>query len=96
MQQKPDFESIKQINILGHEYWSARDLAAILGYSASWQNFENVIKEAMIAASEVGLNLDELFNAVIKKSTGGRPQKDYFLLKRACYLIVQDSLDLHC
>jgi hypothetical protein len=38
----------------------------LLGYTASWLNFENVIKEAMIAASEVGLDLDALFNAVIK------------------------------
>jgi len=37
-----------------------------LGYAASWQKFENVIKEAMLAAQEVGLNLDTLFNAVIK------------------------------
>ncbi len=88
---KPDFDSIKQINVLGHEYWSARDLMPLLGYEASWQNFENVIREAMIAASEAALDLDRLFNAVIKKSTGGRPQKDYFLGKRACYLIAQNA-----
>lgn len=89
--QRPDFDSIKHINVLGDEYWSARELMPLLGYTASWQNFENVIKEAMIAASNAGLDLDRLFNAVIKKSTGGRPQKDYFLGKRACYLVAQNA-----
>jgi len=28
----PDFESIKQVNPYGAEYWSARDLAPLLGY----------------------------------------------------------------
>lgn len=92
---KPDFESIKRINIIGQEYWSARELAPLLGYEASWQNFEKVIKEAMIAAAEGGLNLDDHFNAVIKMVTIGsgakRKIKDYFLSKRACHLIAQNS-----
>ena len=48
---EPDFESIKQINVLGHEYWSARNLQKALGYEASWQNFEKVIRAAIIAAT---------------------------------------------
>lgn len=84
------FDAIRQVED-GREFWSARELMPLLGYAASWQNFENVIKEAMIAASEVELNLDELFNAVIKKPPTGRPQKDYFLTKRACYLIAQNG-----
>jgi DNA-damage-inducible protein D len=88
----PDFESIKQMNMIGDEYWSARSLAPLLGYSASWQNFERVIKDAMIAAAEGGLNLDENFNAVVKVSgTRGPKQKDYFLSKRACYLVAQNG-----
>jgi DNA-damage-inducible protein D len=50
MNTSPDFESIKQINILGREYWSARDLQVAPGYEY-WQNFEKVIKKAMIAAA---------------------------------------------
>ncbi len=78
----PDFESIKQVNVLGHEYWSARDLAPLLGYEASWQNFERVIKDAIIAAQEGGLNLDENFtdNSKVSDSRGPK-QKDYFLSK---------------
>lgn len=89
--ESPDFESIKQTNILGHEYWCARDLAPLLGYEASWQNFERVIKDAIIAAQEGGLDLDENVNASINVSLGARgpEQKDYFLSKRACYLIAR-------
>ncbi len=29
----PDFDSIKQTNPYGQEYWSARDLAPLLGYN---------------------------------------------------------------
>lgn len=89
--ESPDFESIKRINVLGHEYWIARELMPLLGYD-KWQNFEKVIQDAMIAASdpESGLKLEDLFTAVSKKS-GGRPQKDYFLSKRACYLIAQNG-----
>ena len=45
MNATPNFESIKQINVLGREYWSARDLMPLLGYQ-SWQNFDKIIKKA--------------------------------------------------
>lgn len=91
--QQPDFDSIKRTNILGQDYWSARELMPLLGYD-KWQNFEKVIQEAMIAASEPesGLKLDENFTAVSKVSgKRGPAQKDYFLSKRACYLIAQNG-----
>ena len=91
--EKPDFESIKQVNVLGHEYWSARDLMPLLGYGDKWQNFEKVIAKAMIAAQEVGLPLEGVFTAVSKNPStqGGRPSQDYFLNKRACYLVAQNA-----
>ena len=30
--QLPDFDSIRQTNVYGVEYWSARDLMPLLGY----------------------------------------------------------------
>jgi len=92
----PDFESIKQINILGQEYWSARDLMGALGYE-SWQNFEKVIAKAATAATspDIALKLEDHFNEVNKMITigkgGHRKVKDYFLSKRACYLIAQNG-----
>ena len=96
MNASPDFERIKQVNILGREYWSARDLQVALGYE-SWQNFEKVIKKAMVAAtsSDINLLLTDHFNEVIKMigigKGGKRKTKDYFLSKRACYLIAQNG-----
>lgn len=46
--QLPDFESMKQTNVVGDEYWSARDLMPLLGYGNKWQHFENVIAKAMV------------------------------------------------
>jgi hypothetical protein len=43
-QNRPNFDSIKQINVYGIEYWSARDLMPLLGYGNKWQNFENVMR----------------------------------------------------
>lgn len=96
MNTSPDFESIKQINMLGREYWSARDLMVALGYE-SWQNFEKVIKKAMTAATspEISLPLGDHFNEVVKMipigKGGKRKTKDYFLSRRACYLIAQNG-----
>lgn len=96
MMKVPNFESIKQVNILGSEYWSARDLMEALGYE-SWQNFEKVIKKAMAAATspDINLVLEDHFNGVVKMITlgkgGKRKVKDYFLSKRACYLIAQNG-----
>jgi DNA-damage-inducible protein D len=42
----PDFDSIKQTNMYGVEFWSARDLMPLLGYGKNWQNFEHAIQKA--------------------------------------------------
>jgi len=96
MNTSPDFESIKQINMHGREYWSARDLMVALGYEY-WQNFEKVIKKAMTSAvsPEVNLRLEDHFSEVTKMVVIGsgaqRKVKDYFLSRRACYLIAQNG-----
>jgi len=85
MMVSPDFDSIKQVNILDREYWSARDLMPLLGYQY-WQNFDKIIKKAMISANEIGLTTDDHFSGVTKMVSIGsgaqRKTKDYFLSKR--------------
>src|ERR1700694_1252100 len=92
--QSPDFNSIKQVNPYGAEYWSARDLSLLLGYSL-WQNFDYVIKRAMKACEQSGNDLDNHFidsNKMITLGKGGkRKVKDYILSKFACYLVAQNS-----
>src|SRR5262249_23919287 len=76
--------------------WSARDLQVALGYEY-WQNFEKVIKKAMVAliSPEVNLKLEDHVSEVTKMITigkgGKRKTKDYFLSRRACYLIAQNG-----
>ena len=43
---QPDFEQIKRKAEDGKEYWSARDLSTVLGYS-TWQKFNRVLNKAL-------------------------------------------------
>lgn len=93
---RPNFDSIKQINVYGIEYWSARELMPLLGYDL-WQNFEKVIKKAIIAATspELGMRLEDHFSEIQEVTGKGKgakqTRKNYLLSKRACYLIAQNG-----
>lgn len=51
------FEGVKYVRKDGSEYWSARELAAVLDYS-QWQNFQKVIDRAMIACENNGHEIE--------------------------------------
>src|SRR5450755_3300062 len=91
--QSPNFDSIKHVNPYGQEYWSARDLMPLLGYSKKWQNFETVIKKAMTACTETGNIIEQHFTDASKSSPmphgGVREVKEYVLSRFACYLIAR-------
>ena len=91
----PDFESIKQMNVYGMDYWSGRDLMPMLGYGKKWQNFEAVIKKAMIACTETGNVVEHHFTDASKPIAGGKGAvqhvKDYSLSRLACYLVAQNG-----
>ena len=87
------FEDIKQIRSDGTEFWSARELAPALEYT-KWENFQNVIKRAMIACENSGHSVEDDFPEVRKIVDAGiasKPVKDYELNRYACYLIVQNG-----
>ena len=87
------FEDIKQIRTDGTEFWSARELAPALEYT-KWENFQNVIKRAMIACENSGHSVEDDFPEVRKIIDAGitsKPVKDYELTRYACYLIVQNG-----
>lgn len=92
--QSPDFESIKQFSPYQAEYWSARDLAPLLGYN-KWQNFEVAIQRAMTSCKQVGQIVPNHFTGVSKMvrlgSAAEREVKDYLLSRFACYLIAQNG-----
>lgn len=83
------FDAIKLTRPDGSEYWSARDLMPMLGYS-KWQDFDSAIERAKIAAEVQGQNVENLFMGIHKK-TGGRPQQDYELARFACYLVAMNG-----
>ena len=93
-QQRPDFDSIKQINVYGVEYWRARDLAPLLGYS-QWRRFDEAIQRAIIACEKTGNTASDHFANAGKPITGGKGAvqnvKDYHLSRFGCYLIAQNG-----
>lgn len=95
MEQSPDFDSIKQINMYGMEFWSGRDLMPLLGYGRKWQNFVHVIEKAMIACEESGNRKEDHFTAGSKGIVGGKGSvtewRDYLLSRFACYLVAQNG-----
>jgi DNA-damage-inducible protein D len=91
----PDFEKVRQESQEGIEYWSARELAPLLGYITSWQNFELAIKRAKTACVQIGQLPENHFNQGFRKVklTSGQTRnvKDYRLSRFACYLVAQNG-----
>ena len=88
------FESIRLTDEEDHEYWSARDLATVLGYT-NWRNFKYAIEKAMQACQNSNHETSDHFDASIKMvqlgSGAQRELEDVHLSRYACYLIVQNA-----
>ena len=88
------FEDLKLTNTHGAEYWSARDLQSVLGYS-QWRRFEQAIERAKTSCKESGNSPDHHFAGAGKPITGGKGAvqivDDYHLSRFACYLIAQNG-----
>ena len=88
------FEALRQTNEHGSEFWSARDLQAVLGYS-QWRRFEQAIERAITACVESGNESDHHFAGAGKPIEGGKGAvqivADYQLSRFACYLIAQNG-----
>lgn len=92
------FENIKQINSSGSEFWRARELFELLGYT-EYSKFLPAIERAMIAckASEQAVKLHFAHVSETNPSRNqygsikGREIDDYHLSRYACYLVAQNS-----
>lgn len=88
------FENLKQVNDHGAEYWSARNLQPLLGYS-QWRRFEDAINRAITSCEQSGNNPEHHFAGAGKPITGGKGAvqvvQDYQLSRFACYLIAQNG-----
>lgn len=88
------FESIRNTNTDGNEFWFARDMQTALDYS-SWDKFLKVVSKAMSACVNSGQIVENHFSQVVKMVALGsgshRKIQDYALSRYACYLIVQNA-----
>ncbi len=88
------FEAIRHTEEDGNEYWSARELAKVLGYTR-WERFPGVINKAEAACTNSGHTAADHFRVssyMIQLGKGGqRPVEDFRLSRYACYLIVQNA-----
>lgn len=88
------FESLRQTNQFGADYWSARDLQSLLGYN-HWRSFDNAIQKAITACEQSGNVPDHHFARVRKMipvGKGGQRQvEDFHLSRFGCYLIAQNG-----
>jgi DNA-damage-inducible protein D len=83
------FDAIRRVRDGGTEYWSARDLMPLMGYSA-WRNLEVPIHRAMKAAENQGTDLTSNF-AASRKITATKPQDDFELSRFAAYLVAMNG-----
>lgn len=89
------FDAIRRTRADGSEYWAARDLMPLLGYT-NWQNFEAAIERAKIACinSDGEAAARRAFTDVnnrVQAGIGGTVQRDYMLSRYAAYLVAMNG-----
>jgi DNA-damage-inducible protein D len=88
------FEDLKKTNEYGAEYWSAREIQLLLGYT-QWRRFEDAVKRAITSCKSSGNEPSHHFadaGKMIDIGKGGsREVPDYHLSRFACYLIAQNG-----
>lgn len=94
------FDAIRHYDESGNEYWSARELQELLGYS-KWQRFEDAIDRAMVSCGNI-IGAEQVTGAgkqfqtaiiTVPRGNGAQPQevKDWHLTRYACYLVAMNG-----
>jgi DNA-damage-inducible protein D len=88
------FESIRRVNQHGQDFWSARELGKILGYS-EYRHFLPVIEKARESCKNSGQTASDHFEDILEMvdigSGAKREMPSVALSRYACYLIVQNA-----
>lgn len=87
------FDAIKLTRPDGSEYWSARDLAPLMGYPR-WNEFRTPLDRAMVAARNQGIDVNNNFRAsteVKKPGQRGPAGADFELTRFAAYLTAMNG-----
>jgi len=92
---RSSFEEMARKHVeTGTEFWCARDLQTLLGYTR-WENFAKVVEKAATSCRKAGYEPRDHFLEVTKKvSLGSGAQRDIddiALTRYACYLIAQNG-----
>lgn len=90
---KSMFDEIVHTTEEGIEYWLARELQPLLGYSR-WENFKNAINKAKVSCETSNVTIGDHFRDVtkiVKTGVAHKDVEDYMLTRYACYLICQNG-----
>ncbi|MEV0382315.1 BRO family protein [Nonomuraea sp. NPDC050643] len=93
LMQPPDdespFDKIRREGVQG-EYWLARDLMKLLGYT-KWERFAASIERAYLAAQNSGLDPDQAISRLREIGQSGGARVDYCLSRYGCYLVAMNG-----
>ena len=88
------FDAIRRVDERGREYWNAKDLAKLLGYS-EYSKFKNVIRKAEKACEESREAVADHFVHLNEPTRTGRGAirswPTVHLSRYACYLVIENS-----
>lgn len=85
------FDAIRHTRPDGSEYWSARELMPLMGYSR-WEHFKIPLGRAEVTSMNQGVDVNQNFRVSRKVSgTRGPAREDFELSRFAAYLVAMNG-----
>lgn len=85
------FDAIRRLRVDGSEYWSAREVQPLMGYS-QWSKLKTPLNRAMATAKNQGLDVTANFSRSGKVAgQSGPASEDYELSRTAAYLLAMNG-----